>query len=88
MSKAIVVGVDGSDTSHAALRWAAEEARHFEHVDHAFTCSRFLTDVYRDRVGLISTPLEPPIDWSTVVAPEESRAFVTFGADEDDQVGV
>jgi len=27
MSKAIVVGVDGSDTSHAALRWAAEEAR-------------------------------------------------------------
>jgi nucleotide-binding universal stress UspA family protein len=27
MSKAIVVGVDGSDASDAALRWAAEEAR-------------------------------------------------------------
>ncbi len=27
MSKEIVVGVDGSDASHEALRWAAEEAR-------------------------------------------------------------
>lgn len=27
MSKAIVVGVDGSDASDAALRWAVEEAR-------------------------------------------------------------
>jgi glycosyltransferase involved in cell wall biosynthesis len=27
---------------------------------------------------LISTPIEPPIDWSTVVAPDASRAFVTF----------
>ena len=27
MSKAIVVGVDGSDASRAALRWAADEAR-------------------------------------------------------------
>jgi glycosyltransferase involved in cell wall biosynthesis len=29
-------------------------------------------------VGLTSTPLEPPIDWSTVVAPTDARAFVTF----------
>lgn len=28
-----------------------------------------------DKLGLVSTPLEPPIDWS---APSESRAFVTF----------
>jgi nucleotide-binding universal stress UspA family protein len=27
MSGSIVVGVDGSDASHAALRWAAEEAK-------------------------------------------------------------
>lgn len=27
MARAIVVGVDGSETSQAALRWAAEEAR-------------------------------------------------------------
>jgi glycosyltransferase involved in cell wall biosynthesis len=44
----------------------------------AFTCSQYLTDLYREQVGLISTPIEPPIDWSIVVAPTESRAFVTF----------
>ena len=43
-----------------------------------FTCSQFLTDVYRDKIGLVSTPLEPPIDWASVVAPADSRAFVTF----------
>jgi glycosyltransferase involved in cell wall biosynthesis len=54
------------------------ERRYFEHADHVFTCSQFLTDLYREKVGLISTPIEPPIEWSTVVAPTESRAFVTF----------
>ena len=54
------------------------EPRHFADVDHAFTCSQYLTDVYREKVGLISTPIEPPIDWSSVIAPSESRAFVTF----------
>ena len=29
-------------------------------------------------MGLVSTPIEPPIDWSSVLAPTESRAFVTF----------
>jgi glycosyltransferase involved in cell wall biosynthesis len=65
-------------TAFAVRGFGYYDARYFEHVDHAFTCSRFLTDVYRAKLGLISTPLEPPIDWSTVVAPAESRAFVTF----------
>ena len=30
------------------------------------------------RVGLISTPLEPPLEWEKILAPMESRAFVTF----------
>jgi glycosyltransferase involved in cell wall biosynthesis len=54
------------------------DPRYFANVDHAFTCSQFLTDHYRERVGLVSTPLEPPLDWQAVVAPQESRAFVTF----------
>jgi glycosyltransferase involved in cell wall biosynthesis len=54
------------------------EARFFEHVDHVLTCSEFLTDLYRRKIGLASTPIEPPIEWSSVLAPEESRAFVTF----------
>jgi glycosyltransferase involved in cell wall biosynthesis len=68
----------GVTTAFAVRAFGYYDRRYFEHVDHAFTCSQFLTDVYRDKVGLISTPIEPPIDWSTVVAAPESRAFVTF----------
>ena len=68
----------GITTAFGVRGYGYDEPRYFEHVDHVFTCSRFLTDFFRKRVGLVSTPIEPPIDWSTVVAPEESRAFVTF----------
>ena len=68
----------GVTTAFAVRGFGYYLPRYFDHVDHAFTCSQFLTDLYRDKVGLISTPIEPPIDWSTVVAPIESRAFVTF----------
>jgi len=68
----------GITTAFAVRGFGYYEPKHFADVDHAFTCSQYLTDVYRDKVRLVSTPLEPPIDWSTVVAPAESRAFVTF----------
>jgi len=68
----------GIATAFAVRGFGYYEPRHFAHVDHAFTCSRFLTEHYRERVGLFSTPIEPPIDWSATVAPVESRAFVTF----------
>ncbi len=68
----------GITTAFAVRGFGYYERRYFEHVDHAFTCSEFLTGVYRDKLGLASTPIEPPLDWSAVVAPVESRAFVTF----------
>jgi glycosyltransferase involved in cell wall biosynthesis len=68
----------GATTAYGVRGFGYYDARYFKNVDHAFTCSRFLTDVYRDKVGLDSTPIEPPIDWSTVIAPDDSRAFVTF----------
>jgi hypothetical protein len=68
----------GITTAFAVRGFGYDEPRYFEGVDHAFTCSQFLTDAYREKVGLISTPIEPPIDWSTVVAPSDSRAFVAF----------
>jgi hypothetical protein len=68
----------GITTAFAVRGFGYYEPRYFDAVDHAFTCSEFLTGVYRDKVGLFSTPIEPPIDWSTVLAPVESRAFVTF----------
>jgi glycosyltransferase involved in cell wall biosynthesis len=54
------------------------DSRFFENVDHVFTTSRYLSDVYREKIGLDSTPIDSPIEWSEVVAPEESRAFLTF----------
>jgi glycosyltransferase involved in cell wall biosynthesis len=68
----------GITTAFAVRGFGYYETRYFEDVDHAFTCSQFLTDHYRDKVGLVSTPIEPPIEWSSVLAPVESRAFVTF----------
>jgi hypothetical protein len=65
-------------TAFAVRGFGYYEPRYFADVDHAFTCSQYLTDVYREKVGLISTPIEPPIRWSTVLAPGDSRAFVTF----------
>ena len=68
----------GITTAFAVRGFGYYKARYFRDVDHAFTCSQYLTDVYREKVGLFSTPIEPPIDWSTVVAPSDARAFVTF----------
>lgn len=68
----------GVTTSFAVRGFGYYDERYFADVDHAFTCSAFLTAVYRDKVGLVSTPLEPPLQWSAVVAGTESRAFVTF----------
>ncbi|HWN84449.1 MAG TPA: glycosyltransferase [Vicinamibacterales bacterium] len=65
-------------TTAFALRSYGYGRPYFEHVDHAFTCSAFLTTSYHATIGLVSTPLEPPIDWDTVLAPVASRAFVTF----------
>jgi glycosyltransferase involved in cell wall biosynthesis len=68
----------GITTAFAVRGYGYYDRRYFEHVDHVFTCSEYLTGVYHDTIGLISTPLEPPIDWSTVLAPGESRRFLTF----------
>ena len=55
-----------------------EDRRYFDHVDHVFTTSPYLTDVYRQRIGLRSVGIESPIEWADVEAPEEMRRFVTF----------
>ena len=68
----------GITTAYAVRGFGYYDMSYFADVDHAFTCSRFLADHYSDRIGLVSTPIEPPLDWSSVVAPEESRAFATF----------
>jgi glycosyltransferase involved in cell wall biosynthesis len=54
------------------------DRRHFEHVDHVFTSSQYVTDAQWERIGLVSTAISPPIDWSDVLAPDDERAFVTF----------
>jgi len=55
-----------------------EDRRYFRHVDHVFTTSPYLTDVYRQRIGLRSVGIESPIEWADVEAPDDLRRFVTF----------
>jgi glycosyltransferase involved in cell wall biosynthesis len=51
---------------------------YFDSVDHVFTPSRYLSDRCQSILGLPSTPLDPPLDWASILAPEASRAFVAF----------
>ena len=55
-----------------------EDRRFFEHVDHVFTTSPYLSDLYKQKIGLVSTGIPSPIDWSEVLAPADSRTFVTY----------
>lgn len=55
-----------------------EMPEYFVHAHHAFTCSPYLSNIYRLRLGIASTPLVPAMDWSQILAPEENRAMVTF----------
>jgi len=50
----------------------------FEHADGVLTCSRFLTDRYRNQIGIESTPLPVPIDWPSTIAPEHDPVFITY----------
>ena len=50
-----------------------DDRQWFHDVDHVFTTSPYLSDVYRQKIGLISTGIPSPIDWSEVLAPAEPR---------------
>jgi glycosyltransferase involved in cell wall biosynthesis len=65
-------------TVYSVRGYGYYDRRFFEHVDHVFTCSQHVSDVHFNKVGLLSTPIEPPIDWSAVLAPTDTRAFLTF----------
>lgn len=55
-----------------------DNRRFYDHVDHVFTTSPYLSELYRQRIGLKSVGIESPIEWADVEAPEELRRFVTF----------
>jgi len=50
--------------------WLAE-------LDGVLTCSRYLTQVYREALGLVSTALPSPLDLDDVLAPEREPIFFT-----------
>ena len=49
----------------------------FERMDGVLTCSRFLTDWYRQKIGLSSTPLPLPIWPEDVIANHHNPKFFT-----------
>lgn len=50
----------------------------FEGVDAVLTPSRYLTDRYRDAIGIESTPLPTPIELDDVIAGEREPIFFTM----------
>ena len=55
-----------------------EDRELFRHADHVFTTSPYLSEAYRQQIGLRSTGIESPIEWAEVEAPDDMRKFVTF----------
>ena len=68
----------GVTTVFSLRNWGYEDRQFYQHVDHVFTTSPYLSEQYRRRVGLRSVGIESPIEWAEVEAPEEMRRFVTF----------
>jgi glycosyltransferase involved in cell wall biosynthesis len=50
----------------------------FEHADAVLTCSQFLSDRYRERIGIESTPLPVPMDWEATLSPAREPVFVVY----------
>ena len=68
----------GITTVFAVRGYGYDRAELFADVDHVFTCSEFLSRHLRGETGLSSTPLDPPLIWSEIVAPTPARKFLTF----------
>jgi len=69
---------DGRRTVFTLRNYGYEDRSYYEHVDHVFTTSPYLSRFYAEKIGLRSIALESPIDWEDVEAPEDMRRFVTF----------
>ena len=65
----------GVITVFTLRNYGYDDRRYYEHVDHVFTTSPYLSEVYRraDRTAAASG-IESPIEWAEVEAPEEMRA--------------
>ena len=68
----------GSRTVFTLRNYGYEDPGYYEHVDHVFTTSPYLSRFYAEKIGLRSVGIESPIDWEDVEAPEDLRRFVTF----------
>ena len=68
----------GRRTVFTLRNYGYEDRSYYEHVDHVFTTSPYLSRFYAEKIGLRSIAIESPIDWEDVEAPEDLRRFVTF----------
>jgi nucleotide-binding universal stress UspA family protein len=68
----IVVGIDGSESSNAALRWAVEEAR----LRHARVQALHAWWIH-PMLGLSAEPVPAEADWDSQDATELLRTFIT-----------
>ena len=50
----------------------------YKDADHVLTTSPYLSEHYRAKIGLVSTPIPSPMEWADIVAPTENRSYVTM----------
>ena len=68
----------GAKTVFSLRNHGYEDPAYYENVDHVLTTSPYLSQFYRERIGLESVGINSPIDWAQVESPHDSRRFVTF----------
>ncbi len=77
-SRRQIVRASGAAVVFALMNLAYLHPLAFDGVDAVITPSAFLSNLYRERIGLTSTPLPDPIDPADVIAATNSRSYWTF----------
>lgn len=68
----------GARTIYTVRAWGYDHPRFFENADRVLTNSSISVQRHHDRLGLRADWLPSPLTWSEILAPEESRGFVTI----------
>lgn len=68
----------GTRVVYTLRNYGYERPGLFQYADAVLTCSQYLSDYYRARIGLRSTAIPSPVEWAEVEAGHRSPRYLTF----------